>query len=516
MSFSSSSTLSDASPSDAAINSLGTAVVRVKPLGAGGGGVERTAVGLTDGEAAIRYVSTFTSSSRRSSTSIDPNLKGKKSPTGNWVSVPGTSGRCFDYMNHLVPPDVNNEQLYEQFVPQRIDSFFNGINVNLLAYGQTGSGKTHTMFGAPGILEQAGKGGFGVASPAEYGIFPRAALAIFQRFQRMQATQHGGGSPAAASSALSAPGPRCHSNRYVLTAHAVELSMVEGNQDMLNRKTEDQACSGSGFASEYKYGVCIDRATKPPRVFGMEEMILRSEADLFRFFGHVANRATMSTKMNHSSSRSHCFVTLALYTLSYNDESGESKKSATSSLDGKMISITRFQFVDMAGSERMEDAHGSKDYRSSTQAMSGMAINFSLMMLNQAIRGLVECRKNKKEFSYRAYMFDLILLLGQSLSGEAATTVFLCISQAPANVATTLTTLDFGSVWSQLSNVSVTKVPAVAAMSLVEENKALHSMATSALTNNVAAKFRTIRQGQVLDSKQRLHILSHLLGTDII
>ena len=50
---------------------------------------------------------------------------------------------------------MDQAELYDAFMPQRVQAFLDGINVNIMAYGQTGSGKTHTVFGPPGIMARA-------------------------------------------------------------------------------------------------------------------------------------------------------------------------------------------------------------------------------------------------------------------------------------------------------------------------------------------------------------------------
>ena len=143
-------------------------------------------------------------------------------------------------------------------------------------------------------------------------------------------------------------------------------------------------------------------------------MILESEKDIYRLFAGISSRCTTGTGLNQSSSRSHCFVNLHLY---HYDPAGDT------------ISTSRFQFVDLAGSERMEDAHGDKDYRASANAVQGMMVNYSLTMLGQAVRDLVSCRQKKKKFSFRAYLFDLIQPLSESLDRRSTHRSFcLCFS----------------------------------------------------------------------------------------
>ena len=57
------------------------------------------------------------------------------------------NGKSFSYMKHVIPPETDNEALFNFFLPRRINAFMEGFNVNVMAYGQTGTGKTHTMFG---------------------------------------------------------------------------------------------------------------------------------------------------------------------------------------------------------------------------------------------------------------------------------------------------------------------------------------------------------------------------------
>ena len=372
-----------------------------------------------------------------------------------------------------MPPETDNEKLYNFFLPRRIEAFMTGYNVNLLAYGQTGTGKTHTMLGTPGVMKRAGRGDYGTSVHEEYGIFPRAALDIFSRYKQLSSSSK--------------------SETYLLTAHSIELSMMLGNQDMLNKKTGNSGVGGLVKATQY--GVCIDKAAKPNRMFGMEELILDTDADLFRFFSGISERCTAGTGLNQYSSRSHCFVVLILYCYDSTNDT---------------ISTSRFQFVDMAGSEKIKDAHGDSDYRSSTASVQGMLVNYSLTMLGQAVRDLVASRKSKnKNFSFRNYMFDLIMLLSQSLTGEALTAVFVCVSQAPDNSSTTFNALKFGKSFAKLS-LRRRKSKPVAMKKLFDETKKLLVTAQSALKKGPPLAYRVQREGQVRDALQRLGIYKKL------
>ena len=73
-------------------------------------------------------------------------------------------------MKKVLVPEVTQQDVWDEFVPELVDEFTmkNGRNVFLLAYGQTGTGKTHTMFGQKGTLTDE-------AAKADWGFFPRLA-----------------------------------------------------------------------------------------------------------------------------------------------------------------------------------------------------------------------------------------------------------------------------------------------------------------------------------------------------
>ena len=125
----------------------GLGVVRIKPLGAGGGGGERSSIHATS--SAVTY------SVPRAEIKID--------------------GRDFTYPSHVIAPDMDQAALYDHFMPPRIQQFLDGVNVNVMAYGQTGSGKTHTMGSSCVAGEEM------PASGEAAGLIPRAIGALFEK-----------------------------------------------------------------------------------------------------------------------------------------------------------------------------------------------------------------------------------------------------------------------------------------------------------------------------------------------
>ena len=442
----------------------GLAIVRVKPIGAGGGGVEASGVGLADGKAALRYATAE---------------KAGGADGGGFIRIvpgPKCTGKEFRYMRHVVPPSTDNATLYEVFMPRRVAAFLTGgLNVNVMAYGQTGTGKTHTMFGTPGIMGRAGSGEFGLGVSDEYGFFPRGVLDIFARVQAERAA----------------------GADVVLTASAVELC-ISGNVDMLRDGVPLSDGKGAcGIWSGSRFGVSLDKATKPARLYGMEALPLESEADVLRVFAAIATRCTAGTGLNHSSSRSHCFAFLHLHRR-------DRARGA--------VATTRFQFVDLAGNERQEDANGPGSPFASQAGMEGFMTNFSLLQLSAAVRGLVDARRTgrAKSFSFRTYLGDLVPLLSESMTGAALTAVVVCASQAPANAAITANALDFGAEFAKL-RVRPKRVKAVRAVDLEKMARALLKQAEAAMAKGCSKKYITVRAGQIADCHAALRVLQ-LLG----
>ena len=437
-------------------------VVRIKPMGAGGGGGERSAVGSSS---SIQY--------SNSNSSIDVATK--------------QGGKTYAYPSSVVLPTTDNAAMFDQFMPPRIDGFLEGYNVNVMAYGQTGSGKTHTVFGPPGILSRAGAGEYGTEIHPDYGLFPRGVLTIFRKVAELRKLQPG--------------------KTFVLTCAAVELGMT-GNEDMFDKSgtstikvqgTKMEKAQLGGIAG----GVALSNVTKPPSMYGMNQLILEEEIDVLKAFTALSVRNTAGTGMNDSSSRSHCFAWLNLYV-------------CNSSTDE--VTTTRFQFCDLAGSERMKNAHGGFSWNSASETqLTGIMTNYSLMMLGQAVVDIVDSRKKGGKIdAFRAYKVDLIPLLSESLTGTALTFMFVCLSQAPGNASQSVFAMDFGEKFSQLT-IRKRKVRSKQRQGIVskiekELNANLNALATSkaAKTN----KYSLIRAAMVRDCQTMLRIYERLVRDD--
>ena len=173
---------------------------------------------------------------------------------------------------------------------------------------------------------------------------------------------------------------------------------------------------------------------------------------------------------------------------------------------------SRFQFLDLAGSERLKDAHRGQTNAMTAggEVMNGLLTNYSLTMLSSCVRTLVEARKKGKTISFRAYLFDLVLLLQESLTGDAMTACFVCVSQAPDNATQTKFALEFGEVFAQLSPSSGRAVPPAPLAKLASDARKTVEAGKAALARGNGGKYALMREGQIMDGQQLLGILEKL------
>ena len=137
-------------------------------------------------------------------------------------------------------------------------------------------------------------------------------------------------------------------------------------------------------------------------------------------------------------------------------------------------------------------------------------------MLSQAARQLVEARskgglKAVRNFSFRAFIGDLVPLLSESMMGHAATACFVCLSQAPDNIPQSKYALELGEVFAKLCWTQPRQVPPIARGKIEKEAAALLQEASKVLsTPSGGGKMRGMRVAQKRDCEQRLALMEHL------
>ena len=418
---------------------------RLKPLSVSGKSVDRTG-GMT----AAKQISSF--------------------------DIPTSSIECggstFNHSEAVIAPEASQISVYETIAQPLVHKLLEGYDIDCISYGQTGSGKTFTMFGPPFSMENATKalgpsGGDGVSSDGiilpEHGIILRSGLEILQ-----------------AVAAINASGTR----KATLHGSMVEMSiMTLTNQSVVDLINNRKVCF-------------VD---KSHHLQGAAMVPLRTAGDVVRMAGAVETRLVRGTKMNDTSSRSHC---CAVFTLSV--------------ADGDTYRQSRFQFFDLMGSERFKGgnaAHNTGSSSKSTQGgWEGIFANLSLSALSNAVEQAAKQRRKGSNKKQANAMIDMCLteLLRGSLNGYAITAMITCISQAPRNGGESYLTLKYGAGMAKLLNI-----PKPAQLKNISKNlnKALkeYKSVKAIVQRGVNGKYQSLRNAQLAQWKNEVELLSELM-----
>jgi hypothetical protein len=283
-------------------------------------------------------------------------------------------------------------QVFELTGKPAVESAMEGYHCTLFAYGQTGSGKTYTMLGHEG----------------DEGIAPRLVRHLFASIEESK---------------------RVNASERV--QFSVELSFLE----IYNERVKDllaiaERNHGRSNQTDTGYAECRVRF-HPERgtyVEGLMRLSITDEAHcLAAIKAGMLHRATTSTLMNDTSSRSHAIFQVCL--------------SQKSPLKGTTC-VSIMNIVDLAGSERIKlsGATGSA-------LLEARNINLSLSTLRRVIDVLIDNSKLKKGQRplvppYRQSL--LTWVLSDSLGGNSKTMMIVAVSPYGGNVEDTLSTLRYG------------------------------------------------------------------------
>jgi len=284
-------------------------------------------------------------------------------------------------------------------VPQ-VARVLKGYNSTVLAYGQTGSGKTHTMGSGDGEAYA------GDSPESGLGIIPRTVRELFGRVGVVGTDLEGA----------------------TLTAKVSFIEVYkEDIHDLLQRPAETSSEGNAG--ATVKLATLDIRETKEGGISlpGMQARSVGSPDEAMAALAEGSrNRATGSTQMNATSSRSHAIFTVSLEL----------------TLKGGKILTPRFNFVDLAGSERAKRTGASGD-----RFAEGVQINKGLLALGNVISALCE---RQSHVPYRDS--KLTRLLQDSLGGNAHTLMIACVSPSDADLEESLNTLKYANRARQIQN----------------------------------------------------------------
>ena len=293
-----------------------------------------------------------------------------------------------------------------------VEGCLNGFNGTILAYGQTSSGKTHTMVGYEKNLltvSNSSDSSMDVHSKGYHdnskdevkdfeGIIPRSINYIFDDIRKnSEHTEY--------FLTISYVELYCEKIRDLISGHKKGITQVN------SRRIQNIDPNDLKFIESEKGIISLNGVTEVP---------VQDKKDILQVldFGNI-QRATSSTLMNATSSRSHAIFTININ--SKNKNSGSIKRA-------KLV------LVDLAGSEKI-----SKTGAVGLRLDEAKKINLSLTVLGMVIKALSE---GNNHVPYRDS--KLTRMLEESLGGNSRTCLVTCVAPEALHSAETVSTLRFG------------------------------------------------------------------------
>ncbi|GAX73258.1 hypothetical protein CEUSTIGMA_g712.t1 [Chlamydomonas eustigma] len=311
---------------------------------------------------------------------------------------------------------ISQEDMYSTSgVQGLVDAAAQGYHSTIFAYGQTGSGKTFTMEGFKYTMPSGNSGATAAKARAptadfqntpqhQLGIIPRAIAALFQ--------------------ALNSDTSR----RSVVRCSYVQI-YKEQAYDLLNPTSILSAMGPQHHNKQQQHGPGGSSGALRMRWSKAEDFYLEN---LFKVMA--------SHKLNASSSRSHCLLTL------YIDSSPLSSPTE--------IISSRLTLVDLAGSERGSSIGATSEGKLRDESV---AINKSLFTLRQVITCLAAASSQQQggttPSSHVPYRDSkLTSLLKNSLGGTSLTLMVACLAPSDAFYEENLSTLEYASKAARITN----------------------------------------------------------------
>jgi hypothetical protein len=238
------------------------------------------------------------------------------------------------------------------------------------------------------------------------------------------------------------------------------------------------------------------------RLQGARQMPLHTASDVVNLAAAVETRLRRGTKMNESSSRSHCICALTLIVL-----------------DGDRIRESRLQFFDLMGSERFKGPNAAHDTTKSSKATmggcEGIFANLSLQALMTGVELSATYRRSGKgDMMARCKPmagFLLTKLMMNSFAGEAMTGMVTCLSQSRRNGEETYLSLKYGGKMSTMLNTPSPR-PFVRVNKVLANARKQHAASSAVVAKGVAGKYQAQRKAEVSHWAFTVSVLESLLG----
>lgn len=233
---------------------------------------------------------------------------------------------------------------------------------------------------------------------------------------------------------------------------------------------------------------------------GARQVALETAADVVALAAAVEQRLTRGTKMNDTSSRSHC---VTVFTLTMLDDAGQVRES-------------RLQFFDMMGSERFVGQNAAHDTAQSSKSTmggwEGIFANMSLTALMSAVEAAAQARRAKKKGAVIDSVmvgFVLTQLLMGSLTGGALTGMITCVSQAERNGEESYLSLKYGAGMAKLLNAPSVQAKRPLDGALTDARKQLAAV-EALLKKGVQGKYMDLRKAQAAQHSHTVAVLEAL------
>ncbi|CAE7213610.1 KIN4A [Symbiodinium sp. KB8] len=369
---------------------------------------------------------------------------------------------------------VETAHVWDEAEPAVAHALQGGVGC-VLAYGQTGSGKTHTMGLEGGAARLAA--GSGAAAGAEGEFSARAGRGVVPR-----------------ALAMALADARVQSGEMVVRVNAVEVhndAVIDLLRDGLGSAAAAGSAAGRGKHHAHHHqrsgSSSVEGKIVPRRRDGAVELpgavavAVTCEADGARLLATVAaRRATSSTSMNASSSRSHCVVVLGLYRSRQSTDStntagatsvssGALSQAIEDEVDaGRLLPEGKLVLADLAGSERLKRTGAMDDastpaasaasgpmgkQEAADRAKEAGAINKSLSALGNVMQALAKGDEARKAGGaagagqgggYVPWRDSLLTtVLSDAVGPGAATVLLAAVAPDAADAPETLRTLQF-------------------------------------------------------------------------
>ena len=366
--------------------------------------------------------------------------------------------KSFTY-DFAMDQETNQSEMYNKVVTPMLDGVADGYNVTLLAYGQTGSGKTYTMGTTTDSLSDV--------TGNSQGIMPRAVDDLFKMLREKSSKE---GSTFSVTCSLL--------EIYNETLHDLMVSSVE----VLGNHSKGKASLG---IREQKDGSVI--------VPGLREIPVNTVEDvLICIRDGSINRATSSTNMNATSSRSHMIVTLTIEHTRPSD--GTNNDMGITNLTSKLT------LVDLAGSERLKRTGAT-----GARAKEGININKGLLALGNVINALADDQRSARASHVPYRDSKLTRLLQDALGGNSRTLFIACVSPSESNFEETLNTLRYANRARNIRNKAVLNCSPQEQMMMM-----LHLQVDMLSKELVRHKFNEGKEGPLDDLLKMDHVQNYI------